>query len=171
VYNVTSDAFRMLKEFQITDAASQDAENDRKVSGLRSISFLGLLVGIAAAASGWFSLRRAIMTPLAEALEHFEHISAGDLTRAVPIKTHDEMGQLLAGIAAMKEKLAETVGSLRSSGETIACASTQIAAGNIDLSSRTEASRFPAGNSRQHGRTDRNREPELGKRATGERLG
>jgi methyl-accepting chemotaxis protein-1 (serine sensor receptor) len=138
VYNVTSDAFRKLQEFQITDAAGQDAENDRKVSGFRTISLLGLLVGIAAAASGWFFLRRAIMTPLAQALEHFEHISGGDLTRVVTIKTHDEMGQLLVGVASMKDKLAATVGSVRSSGEAIASASKQIAAGNIDLSSRTE---------------------------------
>ncbi len=76
--------------------------------------------------------------PLADALKHFEHIAEGDLTRAVSIKTNDEMGQLLSGVAAMKDKLAATVGTVRNSSEAIASASKQIAAGNTDLSSRTE---------------------------------
>jgi methyl-accepting chemotaxis protein-1 (serine sensor receptor) len=95
-------------------------------------------VGLATAALGWFLLRRAIMTPLAEALKHFAHISDGDLTHDVSIKTRDEMGQLLAGVATMKDKLAATVGTVRLSSEAIASASKQIAAGNTDLSSRTE---------------------------------
>ncbi|GGD75388.1 methyl-accepting chemotaxis protein [Caballeronia grimmiae] len=137
-YNRASDAFKKLKEFQLTDAARQDAENDSRVATLRTWGILALVLGIAAAVSGWFFLRRAIMTPLAEALTHFEHISSGDLTRHVVIKTHDEMGQLLAGIATMKSKLADTVGTVRISSEAIGSASKQIATGNTDLSSRTE---------------------------------
>ncbi|VXC78261.1 Methyl-accepting chemotaxis protein I [Burkholderia sp. 8Y] len=137
-YTRCIEAFDKLKEFQLTDAARQTAESDARVSTLRTLGVLTLLVGIATAALGWFVLRRAIMTPLAEALKHFEHISNGDLTQEVSIKTHDEMGQLLAGVAAMKDKLAATVGTVRSSSEAIASASKQIAAGNTDLSSRTE---------------------------------
>ncbi|WP_250511583.1 methyl-accepting chemotaxis protein, partial [Caballeronia sp. GACF4] len=116
----------------------QDEENDSSYATVRTVGFISLVVGIAGAAFGWYFLRRAIMSPLADALEHFEHIAAGDLTRTVTIKTHDEMGQLLSGVAAMKEKLAATVGSVRTSSEAIASASKQIAAGNTDLSSRTE---------------------------------
>ncbi|WP_248323402.1 methyl-accepting chemotaxis protein [Caballeronia sp. Sq4a] len=137
-YNRCIDAFDKLKSYQLADAVRQEAENDAHASTLRMLGVLALLAGIAAAAFGWFVLRRAIMTPLAEALKHFEHISAGDLTHDVSIKTHDEMGQLLAGVATMKDKLAATVGTVRSSCEAIASASKQIAAGNTDLSSRTE---------------------------------
>jgi methyl-accepting chemotaxis protein-1 (serine sensor receptor) len=137
-FNRSSDAFKQLRDFQIADAARQDAENDKRATILRTLGGIALLVGIAAAAAGWYFLRRAIMTPLAEALEHFEQISKGDLTRPIAIKTHDEMGQLLSGIAAMKDKLAVTVGTVRSGTEAIATASKQIAAGNTDLSSRTE---------------------------------
>ncbi len=137
-YNRCVEAFDKLKSFQLADAVRQEAENDAHASTLRTLGVLALLAGIAAAAFGWFVLRRAIMTPLAEALKHFEHISAGDLTHEVPIKTHDEMGQLLAGVATMKDKLAATVGTVRSSSEAIASASKQIATGNTDLSSRTE---------------------------------
>ncbi|BAO93120.1 methyl-accepting chemotaxis protein [Caballeronia cordobensis] len=137
-YNRCIEAFEKLQDFQIADAKRQTAESDARVKGLRTLGVLALLVGVATAALGWFFLRRAIMTPLAEALKHFEHISDGDLTHEVSIKTHNEMGQLLAGVAAMKDKLAATVSTVRLSSEAIASASKQIAAGNTDLSSRTE---------------------------------
>ncbi|SAK52615.1 methyl-accepting chemotaxis sensory transducer [Caballeronia glebae] len=137
-YTRCIEAFEKLQDFQIADAKRQTAESDARVKGLRTLGVLALLVGVATAALAWFFLRRAIMTPLAEALKHFEHISDGDLTHEVSIKTHNEMGQLLAGVAAMKEKLAATVSTVRLSSEAIASASKQIAAGNTDLSSRTE---------------------------------
>ncbi|MDR5880452.1 methyl-accepting chemotaxis protein [Caballeronia sp. LZ032] len=137
-YTRCIEAFDKLQGFQLADAKRQTAESDARVSTLRTLGVLALLVGLATAALGWFLLRRAIMTPLAEALKHFEHISNGDLTHEVTIKTRDEMGQLLAGVATMKEKLAATVGTVRLSSEAIASASKQIAAGNTDLSSRTE---------------------------------
>ncbi|BCQ30291.1 Tar ligand binding domain-containing protein (plasmid) [Caballeronia sp. NK8] len=137
-YTRCIEAFEKLQDFQIADAKRQTAESDARVKGLRTLGVLALLVGVATAAFGWFFLRRAIMTPLAEALKHFEHISDGDLTHEVSIKTHNEMGQLLAGVAAMKDKLAATVSTVRLSSEAIASASKQIAAGNTDLSSRTE---------------------------------
>jgi len=137
-YNRSTEAFKKLRDFQINDAARQDAENDSRVSLLRILGLLALATGIAAAASGWFFLRRAIMAPLGEALDHFRHISAGDLTRAIPIKTNDEMGQLLAGVSSMQEKLSATVSTVRTGTDAIATASSQISAGNTDLSSRTE---------------------------------
>ncbi|GGD97132.1 methyl-accepting chemotaxis protein [Caballeronia grimmiae] len=137
-YTQCIEAFGKLQDFQIADAKRQTAESDARVSTLRTLGVLALLVGLATAALGWFLLRRAIMTPLTEALKHFEHISNGDLTHEVSIRTRDEMGQLLAGVAAMKEELAATVGTVRLSSEAIASASKQIAAGNTDLSSRTE---------------------------------
>jgi len=137
-YTKCIEAFGKLQDFQIADAKRQTAESDARVSTLRTLGVLALLVGLATAALGWFLLRRAIMTPLTEALKHFEHISNGDLTHEVSIRTRDEMGQLLAGVAAMKEELAATVGTVRLSSEAIASASKQIAAGNTDLSSRTE---------------------------------
>lgn len=137
-YNVMSDASSKLKDFQITDA---DAQNVADASTYRTQQMIGvivLLAGIAAALAGWYYLRRAIMHPLADALDHFQHIADGDLTRKIVIRSDDEMGQLLSGVAAMKDKLAMTVGNVRNSSESIASATKQIAAGNTDLSARTE---------------------------------
>ncbi|WP_160321522.1 methyl-accepting chemotaxis protein [Caballeronia cordobensis] len=137
-YERTSEAFRKLREFQMADAARQDAANQREVSVFRTLGVFSLLCGIGGAILAFALQSRSILKPLAQALRHYEHISSGDLTHAVKIVRQDEMGQLLAGVAAMKEKLASTVGAVRTSSEAIASASKQIAAGNTDLSSRTE---------------------------------
>ncbi|OTP72112.1 Methyl-accepting chemotaxis protein I (serine chemoreceptor protein) [Caballeronia sordidicola] len=137
-YNVMADASTKLKDFQITDASEQGVVNVDTYRKQQVIGVLVLVIGITGAFAGWFYLKRAIMRPLGEALDHFQHISDGDLTRTIVVRANDEMGQLLRGVAAMQEKLAVTVGSVRISSESIASASKQIAAGNTDLSARTE---------------------------------
>jgi len=64
-------------------------------------------------------------------------IAEGDLTTAIDIKPSDT-SSMLHGIRAMRDSLASIVNEVRVSTDTIATASSQIAAGNIDLSSRTE---------------------------------
>lgn len=137
-YERASAAMRKLEDYQLEDAMRQNRENDRRFATLRLVYLSMLVGGGAAAALAWWVLRRAIMTPLAKALEHFTHISEGDLSQTVTINSQDEMGQLLAGVAAMKHRLASTVATVRTSSETIFSASKEIAAGNTNLSSRTE---------------------------------
>ncbi|WP_118183941.1 methyl-accepting chemotaxis protein [Paraburkholderia phosphatilytica] len=137
-YDRMVQASTALKQFQVSDAAAQQAANQARYRRQQILGFASVLVGIAAAFGGWFFLRAAIVGPLAEALAHLDGIARGDLTRSVRIHREDEMGQLLLGVDRMREKLALTVGSVRSGSETIATATRQIAAGNTDLSSRTE---------------------------------
>jgi methyl-accepting chemotaxis protein I, serine sensor receptor len=65
-------------------------------------------------------------------------IASGDLRRPIEVRTRDEMGQLIEGVAKMQSSLAETVRTVRAGSESITTATRQIAAGNADLSSRTE---------------------------------
>jgi methyl-accepting chemotaxis protein len=64
-------------------------------------------------------------------------IAAGDLSVQVVTRDNDRQS-LLFSMRSMCENLAKAVGDIRMSTETIATASGQIAAGNMDLSSRTE---------------------------------
>ncbi|MCY0389430.1 methyl-accepting chemotaxis protein [Robbsia sp. Bb-Pol-6] len=104
----------------------------------KTLSILAILLGLGIAAFAWFSLRRAIGVPLAAALEHFDAIAAGDLRRPVHVTSHDEMGQLMEGLAKMQSSLVNTVQTVRSGSDSIASATQEISAGNTDLSSRTE---------------------------------
>ncbi len=64
-------------------------------------------------------------------------IAAGDLAAEITTAESDE-SSLLFAIKSMRNSLANIVGQVRSGTETIATASSQIASGNLDLSSRTE---------------------------------
>ena len=65
-------------------------------------------------------------------------VAQGDLSHPIRVEGKDEMAQLLASLSAMQTSLVGIVGQVRQGTDTIATASSQIAAGNVDLSSRTE---------------------------------
>jgi methyl-accepting chemotaxis protein len=64
-------------------------------------------------------------------------IAGGDLSGAIEVR-QDDSSSMLHGIRAMRDDLAKIVNEVRVGTDTIATASGQIAAGNLDLSSRTE---------------------------------
>jgi methyl-accepting chemotaxis protein len=67
-----------------------------------------------------------------------QQIAGGDLS--VTIKTHaSDNASILYGMKAMQARLADTIGEIRRSADTIATASSEIASGNMDLSARTES--------------------------------
>jgi methyl-accepting chemotaxis protein I, serine sensor receptor len=105
---------------------------------LRVFTIAALCAGHAAAGGSYLTLRRSISRPLAQALDHFDAIAAGDLRRAITVHSHNEMGQLLKSIAKMQHSLVETVQLVRGCSKSIATATREIAAGSTDLSSRTE---------------------------------
>ncbi|QGZ64914.1 HAMP domain-containing protein [Paraburkholderia acidisoli] len=102
------------------------------------IAVIGVLFALAAAGFAWISLQRAIGRPLAQALDHFKAISNGDLTARIEVRSFDEMGQLLEGVKSMQAKLIDMIGSVREGASAINTAAHEIAAGNTDLSQRTE---------------------------------
>ncbi len=127
-----------LSQFQFTQAKGNFDDSQSAFAELRIVSIVALVFGLGAALFSYFTLRRAIGAPLAEALGHFDAIAAGDLRRHVEVRSRDEMGDLLEGVKKMQRSLIETVRSVRAGSESIATATRQISAGNIDLSSRTE---------------------------------
>ena len=95
---------------------------------------LALLSGIAAGI--W--LIRSVTGPLSQAVAAAEQIAGGNLAHEIHVDTSNEMGQLLQALKTMSAALGSTVVKVRQSADTIATASSEIAAGNLDLSSRTE---------------------------------
>ncbi|CUI54597.1 Serine chemoreceptor protein [Achromobacter xylosoxidans] len=65
-------------------------------------------------------------------------MARGDLGQPIHAVTRDETGRLLRALHDMQDKLAGAVRTIRAGSETISSAAGQIAAGNTDLSSRTE---------------------------------
>ena len=83
-------------------------------------------------------LTRNITVPLGEAVALAQRVAQGDLGSRIVVRSRDETGELMAALRDMNASLVRIVGEVRGGTETIATASGQIAAGNMDLSSRTE---------------------------------
>ena len=83
-------------------------------------------------------MNRWVAEPLAELTEAIGSISEGDLTHAVKTRRFDEIGILIQQTEAMRQRLADTIGTVRNSVDSIGTASSEIASGNQDLSQRTE---------------------------------
>src|SRR5665811_1289521 len=113
-----------------------------EIARLYSSSFnLMVLLGVLILALGAVCallISRSITRPLAEAIKVAQTVAAGDLTSRIEVKSADETGQLMQALKDMNDSLVKVVGEVRSGTDTIATASSQIAAGNMDLSSRTE---------------------------------
>ena len=85
-----------------------------------------------------FLLSRSITRPLSYAVTVARTVASGDLSTDINVTSKDETGQLLEALRNMNAQLLEIVGRVKSGTNTIATASSEIAAGNLDLSSRTE---------------------------------
>ncbi|MBA5602323.1 MULTISPECIES: methyl-accepting chemotaxis protein [Pectobacterium] len=101
------------------------------------LAVTGALSAIIGVLIAWV-LTRSIVQPLARAVRATQAVAAGDLTHNVQPEGRDEAAQLLHALQDMTVRLRTIVGEVRQGSESIAGASSQLAAGNIDLSSRTE---------------------------------
>ncbi|EJN10279.1 methyl-accepting chemotaxis protein [Herbaspirillum sp. YR522] len=138
VYTAMQTDGQALSKYEAQQAqASLEASMSRYETS-RRLSIGAIVVGLLLALYSWLSLRRAIGEPISRALAHFDAIAGGDLTRPIQVHSSNEMGQLLAGLERMQDKLAGTVRAVRGGSEAIATATREIASGNLDLSGRTE---------------------------------
>ncbi len=138
LYNDMSAANEKVKQALYTNAKNNFDDATASFHTFLTMSLAVIAIGVVAAGLSWVSLRRAIMKPLNQALEHFDAIAEGDLSRRIHVLAEDEMGTLLRGVERMQASLAKTVSAVRGSSESIATATREIAAGTTDLSSRTE---------------------------------
>jgi aerotaxis receptor len=101
--------------------------------------FGATLIGLLANVFLWYTLRTSLLQPLGRALDGARAIAAGDLSASFETEATDEVGQLLRALQQMNSNLIATIRDVRVNVETMAVATRQIAAGNADLSGRTEA--------------------------------
>jgi methyl-accepting chemotaxis protein len=101
-----------------------------------SISIILLALAFGSVLGYW--LIRSITRPLDYAVKISQQIADGDLTQQIRVESNDETGKLLQALDNMNKNLIQTVSEVRVGTDTIATASSEIAAGNLDLSSRTE---------------------------------
>src|SRR5690606_6659907 len=128
-----------LVDMQLQVAQAEFNESQRLFALVRNISIGVIAFGVLLAGLMALFLIRAIARPLHDAVQVARSVAAGDLTQRIEVNSTNETGQLLQALKDMNDSLLRTVGAVRHSTETITVAAGEIAAGNADLSSRTEA--------------------------------
>ncbi|MBK1889927.1 MCP four helix bundle domain-containing protein [Undibacterium sp. 14-3-2] len=118
-----------------------NAVQDNYQSAKSTILALSLAAFICGMICAWLlsrSITRELGGEPSYAADIARHIAAGDLATEIKIESSDH-SSLLYAMKHMRDSLADIVSQVRAGTETIASASNQIAAGNMDLSARTEA--------------------------------
>ncbi|HGY3718292.1 TPA: methyl-accepting chemotaxis protein [Citrobacter gillenii] len=98
------------------------------------VALIGIFVGIVLA---WL-ITQSITTPLKQTLLLAEQIADGDLTHELQTERRDELGLLMQSMSTMNTNLKNIIHDVREGVDCVARSSSEIASGNMDLSSRTE---------------------------------
>jgi methyl-accepting chemotaxis protein len=100
-----------------------------------------ILFSICAALLGWVLstwLVRSITHPIQQAVNTANQVASLDLTTPIEGHDRDEAGRLLTALARMQTSLHSLVFQVQGASHSVAEGSTQIASGNLDISSRAE---------------------------------
>ncbi|WP_373991246.1 methyl-accepting chemotaxis protein [Duganella sp. BuS-21] len=124
-------------------ASMERARADAEATYVRSRN-LAIILGAASLALGaalaWL-ISRQLLRQLGGEPNHVAaiagKIAGGDLAVPITLRGGDQHSLLFA-IQGMRDSLADIVGQVRSGADSIVTAATEIASGNMDLSSRTE---------------------------------
>ena len=134
----TENAIIAFKEkIETVIAGNVKAAEAQAARGAQLLIAITLLALVLASGLAWV-LGRRMLAAIQAAGQVASAIRDGDLTRPVPQRGSDELGQLLHTMGDMQRQLARVVGQVRGNAESVATASAQIAQGNNDLSGRTE---------------------------------
>jgi methyl-accepting chemotaxis protein len=131
----------LLQELVTMQRSSMDATanaiDDNATGSTTLIEVLAACAALLGVMVSW-RLTCGIVTPIREAVEVAETVAGGDLTRTIQARGNDETGALLRALRHMNDSLVGIVSQVRGGTDTIATASREISAGNLDLSNRTE---------------------------------
>ena len=111
-----------------------DAGYKQAVMLIVGLSVAALVLGVLIA----WQIQRSITRPLTQAVAVAQAVAEGDLSRQISVDSKDEVGHLLQALKTVNRDLGRTMLQVRQAAETMQTASEEIAAGNMDLSQRTE---------------------------------
>ena len=137
-YDAASESLEKLVELNHTGAMESSKLAEASFSAARLTLSVVTLFAILLTVISAYIIIRAITQPLLVARGAAERLANGDLSEKIIVDSNNEIGRVLQAMQSMQESLASIVSQVRTGADTIAGASTEIATGNLDLSSRTE---------------------------------
>jgi len=128
-----------LVDFENRRGAELGARIDASLLHARLVLGALTLAGACVAAILGWQLTRSLRRPLERVQASAKRIAEGDLTETLAIPPgRSEFTQIFGEVGRMQAALRELVGQAHGSTESIGVASAEVAAGNADLSQRTE---------------------------------
>ncbi|WP_063910523.1 methyl-accepting chemotaxis protein [Paraburkholderia monticola] len=143
LYHSDFQPFQALLEQNIAesteDVRSAIASADRTRESMMYVVIAVILLGLVIVAGWIWALSRGIQKALNNIQSTLQHASESlDLTERVPVERMDEIGMAATAYNGLMDRVVDVMVTVRESTESVSVASKEIAAGNIDLSSRTE---------------------------------
>lgn len=137
-YQPAQKVMEELIKLQLDVSKEEFNHSQERYATSRVVTIAGsLLVVLGGAAMAWWIIL-GILAGMRDASRIADTVSAGDLSQEFESNRRDEFGALINSLGGMEDKLTDLVTSIKKSSDTILSASNEIAAGNLDLSSRTE---------------------------------
>ncbi|CNK86568.1 methyl-accepting chemotaxis protein [Yersinia pseudotuberculosis] len=111
------------------------------IHSLLTTSLVTLVIIIFISAGVIALITQRALTPLTHIQQAMDAISSGsaDLTQRLPIEGRDEVAQIARSFNQFADKLSLVMAQIRGTSESVRVAANEIAAGNQDLSGRTES--------------------------------
>jgi methyl-accepting chemotaxis protein len=127
-----------------SQAEATHAGADATSAAHRSLTLIAIAVIVAAAIAATLMtlVARAISVPLNAAVTFAQTVARGDLTVDIRAQGNDEVARLIRSLSDMSDRLRKLIAEVRDGVESVNTASNEIAAGNLDLSARTEKVAF-----------------------------
>ncbi|RZF24809.1 HAMP domain-containing protein [Paraburkholderia sp. UYCP14C] len=143
IYHSDFQPFQALLEQNVAQSAERARETaasaDRARANMMYIVIAVMILGLAIVSGSIWALSRTILKALNNIQSTLQQASETlDLSQRVPIDTMDEIGIAAAAYNELMSRVVEVLVTVWESTESVSVAAKEIAAGNIDLSSRTE---------------------------------
>ncbi|MGM3172835.1 methyl-accepting chemotaxis protein [Dickeya lacustris] len=128
-----------LVKLQVDVAQQEYTDSVQRYVWLRGLAISAVMLGIIGAILFGWMMVRGIVRSLSQAQAAAEAVADGDLTYPIHIRGRDEITVVLNALFHMQQSLSRIVTQVRHGAESVGVASSEIAHGNHDLSSRTES--------------------------------
>jgi methyl-accepting chemotaxis protein len=138
LFKAVDDSMDQQQSYSSESVRAASADATRNISLLFGLALAMLVIGVGVGVSLTRQLSRALGAEPDELSAAVALVAAGDLRTLVKLRSGDN-SSVLAAVQAMQTSLTAVVNTVRQGSEGVATASAQIAQGNQDLSSRTEA--------------------------------
>jgi methyl-accepting chemotaxis protein len=133
-----SQTIKSAQELELRELSQQKLRAQERLRHSLELAALGLAAVVVLSVTLAWRLSRSITEPLSQAVIVAQNVADGDLSTRIQIDRQDEVGELLASMVSMQEKLSALVTGIVQSVHNIESTSQELASGSDDMNQRTD---------------------------------